>query len=81
MLSFDLKRNIWKMKKHIPPIDFAEYLRKSDISENSEVYYGRYLRNGLHERYYYNGKSRWDVQYLEKSTSHWLLLLEMKVKL
>ena len=30
-------------------MDFAEYLRKSEGSENSEVYYGRFLRNGLHE--------------------------------
>ena len=25
------------------------YLRKSDVSENSKVYYGRFIRNGLHE--------------------------------
>ena len=31
-------------------MDFAEYLRKSDVSENSKIYYGRFLRNGLHER-------------------------------
>ena len=30
-------------------MDFAEHLRKSDVSENSKVYYGRFLRNGLHE--------------------------------
>ena len=38
-------------KKHIAQMDFAEYLRKSEGSENSKVYYGRFLRNGLHERY------------------------------
>ena len=30
-------------------MDFAEHLRKSDVSENSKVYYGRFIRNGLHE--------------------------------
>ena len=29
---------------------FAENLRKSDVSKNSEVYYVRLLKNGLHER-------------------------------
>ena len=37
----------------------------SDFSENSKVSYGRFKRNGLHERYWYISKSRWDVQYLE----------------
>ena len=50
MLCFDLKVNIWKVKKHIAPKDFVEYLRKTDVSENREVYYGRFLGNGLHER-------------------------------
>ena len=26
--------------KHIVPMDFAEYLRKPDMSENGKVYYG-----------------------------------------
>ena len=39
-------------------MDFAKYLRKSDVSENSKVYYDRFLRNGLHERYSYISKSR-----------------------
>ena len=30
-------------------MNFAEHLRKSDVSENSKVYYGRFVRNGLHE--------------------------------
>ena len=30
---------------------FAKYLRKLDVSENSKVYYGRFLRNGVRERY------------------------------
>ena len=51
------KRHI-KGGKHIAPMDFAEYLRKSDIAENSKVYYGRFLRNGLHERHCYISKSR-----------------------
>ena len=42
-----------KGEKQIALIDFAKYLRKSDISENRKVYYGRYLQNGLHERYGY----------------------------
>ena len=50
MLCFDLKVNIWKVKKHIAPMDFVEYPRKTDVSENREVYYGRFLGNGLHER-------------------------------
>ena len=30
---------------------FAEYPRKSDTLDNSKIYYGRFLRNGLHERH------------------------------
>ena len=44
-----LKRLI-KGEKYITPMDSAERLRKSDLSENSKVYYGRLLQNGLHER-------------------------------
>ena len=58
------KRHI-KGEKYITPMDFAEHLRKSDVSENSKVYYDRFLRNGLHGRYCYISKTRWDVQYLE----------------
>ena len=39
-------------------MDFKKYLRKSDASENRKVYYGRFLRNGLHEKYCYISKSR-----------------------
>ena len=28
-------------------MDFAQYLRISDVSENNKVYYGRFLRNGF----------------------------------
>ena len=52
MLLLIRKRHI-KGGKHIAPMDFAEYLRKSDVSENGKVYYGRFLRNGLHERHFF----------------------------
>ena len=32
-------------------MDFAEDHRKSDVSENSKVYYRRLLRYGFSERY------------------------------
>ena len=38
------KRHI-KGEKHIAPMDFGEYPRKSDVSENSKFYYRRFLRN------------------------------------
>ena len=31
-------------------MDTAEHYRKTDVSENSKVYYGRFLQNGFHER-------------------------------
>ena len=57
----------WDIKdeKHIAPMDFEECLKKSDVSENSKIYYRQFLRNELHTRYYYIRKSRCDVQYLE----------------
>ena len=48
MLCFDLKNGISKMKNTLQ-MDFAEYLRKSEVLENSKIYYGRFLRNGLHK--------------------------------
>ena len=30
-------------------MNFAEDFKKSDVSENSKVYYGRFLRNRLYE--------------------------------
>ena len=39
-------------------MDFEERLEKSDVSENKKFYYGRFLWNGLHERYSYISKSR-----------------------
>ena len=46
-------------------MDLKENLRKSDVSENSKVYYGRFPQNGLHEWYCYIGKNTWDEQYVE----------------
>ena len=48
-----IKKRRVKGEKYITPIGFAEYLRKLDVSENSKVYYGRFLRNGLLEMYCY----------------------------
>ena len=47
MLCIDLQKRHIKGEKHIAQIDFAEHLRKSDVSENSKIYYGRFLQNGL----------------------------------
>ena len=44
------------------------------FQENSKVYDGRFLRNGFHERYCYIGKSRSDVQDLEKSANQSFLV-------
>ena len=39
MLCFDFKEiRLLKGEKDIVPLDFAEYPRKSNVSENSEVY-------------------------------------------
>ena len=58
MLCFDKKGHI-NNEKYITPMDFAEHLIKSDVSEkSSKVYYGRFLRNGLHEKYCYISKRR-----------------------
>ena len=48
-----IKKRRVKGEKYITPMGFAEYLRKLDVSENSKVYYGRFLRNGLLEMYCY----------------------------
>ena len=50
ILCFDLNKRHIKGEKHIIQMDFAEYLRILDISENSKVYYSRFLQNGLHGR-------------------------------
>ena len=52
------KRHIKGDMKWIAQMDFAKYLRKSDVSENSKVHYGRFLQNGLHESCCYISKSR-----------------------
>ena len=57
------KRHI-KGEKYITPMDFAEHLRKSDVSENRKVYY----MVDFYEMDFtkvIGSKSRWDVQYLE----------------
>ena len=46
------KRHI-KGRKYVAPINFAEYLNKLEISENSKVYYEQFLQNRLHERHCY----------------------------
>ena len=61
--SIFTKRHI-KGEKHIA----QENLRKSDVSENRKVCYGRFLRNGFHRTYRYISKSSW-VQDLEKSAN------------
>ena len=53
-----------KGEKHITPSDFGEHLKNSYVSENSNVYYGSFLQNGLHERYFYISEGR-------KSTISW----------
>ena len=60
------KKRHMKEEKDIAPMDFAEYLRKSEVSGHRKVYWN--------ERYCYISQRRWDVQYLEKSVSHWLLV-------
>ena len=55
-------------------MNFAEYIKEPDVSENTKVYYGRFLRNGLHKRNCYINKCRWDVQDLGKSASQSLLV-------
>ena len=42
MLCFDQKRHI-KGEEYITLMDFAEHFRKSGVSENIKVYYGRFL--------------------------------------
>ena len=64
LLQWILKKDI-NCEKHLTPMDLKENLRKSDVSENSKVYYGRFPRNELHEWYRYFRKNRWDEQYVE----------------
>ena len=64
VMFWSKKRHI-KGQKHIASMDFPKHLRKSDFSENSKVYNGRFLWNGLHESYCYISKRRWGVQYPE----------------
>ena len=50
-------------------VNCPDTIRKSDVSENTKVYYGQFLWNGLHERNCYINKCRWDVQDLGKCAS------------
>ena len=36
MLWFELKKESMKGEKHITPMEFSEYLRKLDVSENNK---------------------------------------------
>ena len=78
MLRLDQKKTYQSWKRHCSN-GFCRILRKSVVSRNSKVYYGRFLRNGLHERHCYISKSRSNVQYLEVS---WPLFIgrEMRQK-
>ena len=38
MLCFDFQNKTYEIRKNIDPMDFAEYLRKSGVSESSKVY-------------------------------------------
>ena len=53
-----IKKEILKVKNTLRQWILPNILKKSDISENSKVYYGRFLRNGLHERYCYISKKK-----------------------
>ena len=64
--------------------DVPTYMRpKWDVATTShagwvKVYYGRFLRNRVYERYVNISKSRWDVQYLKKSSSYSILVERWK---
>ena len=45
MLGFDQNKTHQRWKIYYS----NEFCRTSDVSENSKVYYGRFLRNGLYE--------------------------------
>ena len=60
------RRLIMNKGKDMASMDSAEYLRKSDVSENSKVYWNK--------KYCFISKSRLDIQYLENSVSHWYLV-------
>ena len=39
-------------------MDFAEHFRNLDVSENRKICYGRFLPDGLRERYCYISNSK-----------------------
>ena len=55
------KKRYDNSEEYIAPMNFAEYIKKSNVSKNSKVYYGPFIWNGLHERYCGVSISRWDV--------------------
>ena len=63
-LCFNQRKKHQRLK-WLTPMDFTEHFIKSGVSDNNKVCYGRFLQNGLLERYCYISKSRWDVEYLE----------------
>ena len=66
------KRHI-KGGKHIAPMDFADYLWKWDVLENSKVYYGRFYK--MHFMKGIVTLVKVDEMYnILKSTSHCLLV-------
>ena len=46
-----IKKRRIKGEKRIAPMDFAEHLENQTFQRIAYLY-GRFLRNGLHERYY-----------------------------
>ena len=55
-------------------MDFAEYLRKLDVSGNSKIYYVQFVPNGLNGKYCYISSWSWNVEYPGKSAGHWKLV-------
>ena len=71
----NIEKRHMKGEKYITPMIF------SDVSENSKVYYGRFLRNEHYEGIAIVStvaKSRWHVQYLEV---FWPLLIGQEIKM
>ena len=62
-----------KSEKYITPMDFAEHLRKSELSENNKVYNGKFLRYGLMKGIIILVKVD-EMSNIVKSASHCLLV-------
>ena len=61
-------------------MDFAEHLKKSDDSENSKIYYSRFLQNGLHQKDIIYLVKADEMHNILKSAGH-CLLVERKMEL